>query len=142
MYSLIHWIKIVSINHGFHLSDNCYPLHFHFKLIYFQEARTSRDMTFTSARNLLAILRLATALTKLRLADVVEAEDVDEAMRLLEMSKASLTTTDERHSRYKYYHRSKIFHYLDKWGIKVLKIFWGKINILLKGFLGSTQKLK
>jgi DNA replication licensing factor MCM7 len=57
-------------------------------------------MTFTSARNLLAILRLATALTKLRLADVVEAEDVNEAMRLLEMSKASLTHSDEKHTRY------------------------------------------
>lgn len=50
-------------------------------------------MTFTSARNLLAVLRLATALTRLRLADEVEGEDVKEAIRLLEMSKASLATT-------------------------------------------------
>ncbi|KAL1132399.1 hypothetical protein AAG570_010354, partial [Ranatra chinensis] len=65
-----------------------------------KEARNSRDMTFTSARNLLAILRLATALTRLRLADTVEAEDVSEAMRLLEMSKSSLTRMeDARHSR-------------------------------------------
>lgn len=64
-----------------------------------KEARNSRDMTFTSARNLLAILRLATALTRLRLADTVEAEDVSEAMRLLEMSKSSLAITDERSTR-------------------------------------------
>lgn len=55
-----------------------------------KEARTNRDTTFTSARTLLAVLRLATALARLRLADVVEKEDVNEAMRLMEMSKASL----------------------------------------------------
>jgi len=55
-----------------------------------KEARNSRDMTFTSARTLLAVLRLSTALARLRLAEVVEKEDVDEAMRLMEMSKASL----------------------------------------------------
>jgi DNA replication licensing factor MCM7 len=55
-----------------------------------KEARTSRDMTFTSARTLLGVLRLSTALARLRLANVVEKEDVDEAMRLMEMSKSSL----------------------------------------------------
>ncbi|XP_073995384.1 minichromosome maintenance 7 [Rhodnius prolixus] len=58
-----------------------------------KNARNNKDMTFTSARNLLAVLRLATALTRLRLADEVEGEDVKEAIRLLEMSKASLATT-------------------------------------------------
>merc|ERR1712113_158844 len=46
--------------------------------------------TFTSARTLLAILRLSTALARLRLVDQVEKEDVSEAMRLMEMSKDSL----------------------------------------------------
>jgi len=55
-----------------------------------KEARTNKDMTFTSARTLLGILRLSTALARLRLATVVEKEDVDEAIRLTEMSKASL----------------------------------------------------
>lgn len=96
-----------------------------------KEARTSRDTTFTSARTLLALLRLATALVsgvrqfwegflhtinyncyiivftlviiwscfvsfqaRLRLADVVEKEDVNEAMRLMEMSKASLVDNE------------------------------------------------
>jgi len=53
-------------------------------------ARNNKDMTFTSARTLLAILRLATALARLRIVDTVEKEDVNEAMRLMEMSKDSL----------------------------------------------------
>lgn len=59
-----------------------------------------QDMTFTSARNLLAILRLSTALARLRLSDEVEREDVGEAMRLLEMSKISLAQTEDRAGRY------------------------------------------
>jgi len=57
-----------------------------------KEARNNKDMTFTSARTLLAILRLATALARLRLAQVVEKEDVNEAMRLMEMSRDSLNS--------------------------------------------------
>ncbi|XP_046988430.1 DNA replication licensing factor Mcm7 [Schistocerca americana] len=64
-----------------------------------REARNSKDVTFTSARNLLAILRLSTALARLRLADVVVKEDVAEAMRLMEMSKDSLNHTEERLGR-------------------------------------------
>ncbi|XP_067138525.1 DNA replication licensing factor mcm7 [Centruroides vittatus] len=55
-----------------------------------KEARNNRDTTFTSARTLLAILRLSTALARLRLSDIVEKDDVNEAMRLMEMSKCSL----------------------------------------------------
>merc|ERR1719374_383776 len=51
--------------------------------------------TFTSARTLLAILRLSTALARLRIVDQVEKEDVNEAMRLMEMSKDSLTLGQE-----------------------------------------------
>merc|ERR1719391_895634 len=46
--------------------------------------------TFTSARTLLAILRLSTALARLRTAQTVEKDDVGEAIRLMEMSKDSL----------------------------------------------------
>lgn len=60
-----------------------------------KEARISRDMTFTSARNLLGILRLSTALAKLRLSNTVEKDDVNEAIRLMEMSKDSLNNTFE-----------------------------------------------
>merc|ERR1711994_944119 len=55
-----------------------------------KDARNNKDMTFTSARTLLAILRLSTALARLRIVDTVEKEDVNEAMRLMEMSKDSL----------------------------------------------------
>ncbi|XP_056636965.1 DNA replication licensing factor Mcm7 [Diorhabda sublineata] len=60
-----------------------------------KEARNNADMTFTSARNLLGILRLSTALARLRLSNVVEKDDVNEAIRLLEMSKDSLKHTLE-----------------------------------------------
>ncbi|TIB15848.1 hypothetical protein E3P92_01546 [Wallemia ichthyophaga] len=46
--------------------------------------------TYTSARTLLGVLRLSQALARLRFADVVEPADVDEALRLLDVSKASL----------------------------------------------------
>ena len=59
------------------------------------EARNCPETaSFTSPRNLLAILRLATALTKLRLSDIVDEADVKEAVRLLDMSKISLKHTD------------------------------------------------
>merc|ERR1719481_215998 len=64
-----------------------------------KEARNSKDTTFTSARTLLAVLRLATALARLRLVDQVEKDDVNEAMRLMEMSKDSLNRMDERSGR-------------------------------------------
>jgi len=60
-----------------------------------KSARNNKDMTFTSARTLLAILRLATALARLRIEDRVQKEDVNEAIRLMEMSKDSLTLGQE-----------------------------------------------
>ncbi|XP_059143949.1 DNA replication licensing factor mcm7-like [Physella acuta] len=64
-----------------------------------KEARNNKDMTFTSARTLLAILRLATALARLRLGDTVEKEDVNEAMRLMEMSRDSLNNMHDAHTK-------------------------------------------
>lgn len=61
-----------------------------------REARNNKDTTFTSARNLLGIVRLSTALARLRLSDVVDKDDVVEALRLLEMSKASLVATSDQ----------------------------------------------
>lgn len=60
-----------------------------------REARNNTDMTFTSARNLLGILRLSTALARLRLSDTVEKDDVTEALRLLAMSKDSINQTSD-----------------------------------------------
>jgi DNA replication licensing factor MCM7 len=55
-----------------------------------KESRANTDATFTSARTLLAILRLSSALARLRLSNEVEKDDVKEAIRLMEMSKDSL----------------------------------------------------
>ncbi|XP_046607823.1 DNA replication licensing factor Mcm7 isoform X1 [Neodiprion virginianus] len=61
-----------------------------------KEARNSRDMTFTSARNLLGVLRISTALARLRLSDTVEKDDISEAIRLIEMSKDSINHLEVR----------------------------------------------
>jgi len=58
-----------------------------------KEARVEENKnttTFTSARTLLGILRLSTALARLRTSPTVEKDDVCEAIRLMEMSKDSL----------------------------------------------------
>ena len=65
-----------------------------------KESRISTDTTFTSARTLLAILRLSTALARLRLSNVVEKDDVNEAIRLMEMSKDSLRPRYETMQKY------------------------------------------
>ena len=49
-----------------------------------------KQFTHTSARTLLAIVRLSQALARLRFSNLVAADDVDEALRLIEVSKASL----------------------------------------------------
>ncbi|KAK4337264.1 hypothetical protein RND71_043262 [Anisodus tanguticus] len=66
-----------------------------------RESRNNKYLsTFTSPRTLLAVLRLSTALARLRLSDQVEKDDVDEAIRLIEMSKSSLFSeaSDERNA--------------------------------------------
>lgn len=64
-----------------------------------KESRVSKDTTFTSPRTLLSILRLSTALARLRLVEAVEREDVNEAMRLMEMSKDSLQADKSANTR-------------------------------------------
>ncbi|KAK4499845.1 hypothetical protein PRZ48_008031 [Zasmidium cellare] len=49
-----------------------------------------KTFTYTSPRTLLGILRLSQALARLRFADEVITDDVDEALRLVAVSKASL----------------------------------------------------
>jgi DNA replication licensing factor MCM7 len=63
-----------------------------------QEDR-NQFFTYTSARTLLGVLRLSQALARLRFADAVETPDVDEALRLMECSKASLHENDGRGDR-------------------------------------------
>ncbi|MCJ1406616.1 Mcm2-7 hexameric complex component [Ptychographa xylographoides] len=49
-----------------------------------------KHFTHTSPRTLIGIVRLSQALARLRFSDQVVADDVDEALRLVEVSKASL----------------------------------------------------
>jgi DNA replication licensing factor MCM7 len=60
-----------------------------------RDENSKKAFTHTSPRTLLGTLRLSQALARLRFADEVITEDVDEALRLVEVSKASLYT-DER----------------------------------------------
>lgn len=55
-----------------------------------RDEASKRTFTYTSPRTLLGILRLSQALARLRFADEVISDDVDEALRLVEVSKASL----------------------------------------------------
>ncbi|KAL3990843.1 DNA replication licensing factor MCM7 [Acanthocheilonema viteae] len=55
-------------------------------------ARNNKNSIFTSPRSLLAVIRLSSALARLRLSDVVQSSDIDEAVRLLEACRASINT--------------------------------------------------
>jgi DNA replication licensing factor MCM7 len=59
------------------------------------KAKKDGDQTVMTARQLLSILRLGQALARLRFSDLVAREDVDEAIRLTHMSKASLLDEED-----------------------------------------------
>ncbi|KAK3114125.1 DNA replication licensing factor MCM7 [Teratosphaeriaceae sp. CCFEE 6253] len=61
---------------------------------YKRDEAGKKTFTHTSPRTLLGILRLSQALARLRFADEVITDDVDEALRLVEVSKASLYEDD------------------------------------------------
>ncbi|TKX25214.1 DNA replication licensing factor mcm7 [Elsinoe australis] len=56
---------------------------------------TKRVFTHTSPRTLLGVLRLSQALARLRFANEVITEDVDEALRLIEVARSSLYDEDK-----------------------------------------------
>jgi len=64
-----------------------------------RESFNSTDSTFTSPRILLATIRMCTALARVRMSDVVELADVNEAIRLMEASKASLHSHQQQGGR-------------------------------------------
>ncbi|SGY73157.1 BQ5605_C005g03268 [Microbotryum silenes-dioicae] len=78
-----------------------------------KETKAAEDrnqfFTYTSARTLLGVLRLSQALARLRFADAVETADVDEALRLMECSKASLHDHENRDRDVDQTTTSKIF---------------------------------
>jgi DNA replication licensing factor MCM7 len=61
-----------------------------------EDEAQNKSHTYTSARTLLGVLRLAQALARLRLQDVVDRSDVDEALRLMEVSKESLQDESDK----------------------------------------------
>jgi DNA replication licensing factor MCM7 len=69
---------------------------------------TKKAFAHTSPRTLLGVLRLSQALARLRFAEEVITEDVDEALRLIEVSKASLYADDRQ--RGDQTPSSKIYH--------------------------------
>ncbi|KAF2743966.1 MCM-domain-containing protein [Sporormia fimetaria CBS 119925] len=73
-----------------------------------RDENTKKAFTHTSPRTLLGVLRLSQALARLRFADEVIIEDIDEALRLVEVSKASLYADDSR--RDDHTPSSKIYH--------------------------------
>ncbi|KAH9952068.1 MCM-domain-containing protein [Amylocystis lapponica] len=60
------------------------------------EEAQKKSHTYTSPRTLLGVLRLAQALCRLRFSDRVDHADVDEALRLMEVSKESLQEDEDR----------------------------------------------
>lgn len=64
-----------------------------------EDSRNNKNATFTSPRTLLSIIRMSTALAKLRLGATVEKFDIDEALRLMEMSKDTLNGDDDNAPR-------------------------------------------
>ncbi|GIL88994.1 hypothetical protein Vretimale_16291 [Volvox reticuliferus] len=70
-----------------------YIASFYAELRQMEKAALGAAATYTTPRTLLSILRLSQALAKLRFSNLVEQGDVDEALRLMRQSKASLETS-------------------------------------------------
>ncbi|CAI8583588.1 unnamed protein product [Vicia faba] len=63
-----------------------------------EEAKSTTPHSYTTVRTLLSILRISAALARLRFAETVAQSDVDEALRLMQMSKFSLYSDDRQRS--------------------------------------------
>lgn len=74
-----------------------------------RDESAKKTFTHTSPRTLLGVLRLSQALARLRFAEEVITDDVDEALRLIEVSKASLYE-DDRNRRGDMSVSSRIFN--------------------------------
>lgn len=59
------------------------------------EGQSQTTYSYTTPRTLLAVIRLAQALCKLRLSDKVSQEDIDEALTLMSESQRSIIDTDK-----------------------------------------------
>jgi len=105
----------------------------------------SNDQTVMTARQLLSILRLSQALARLRFSDFVAREDVDEAIRLTHMSKASLFGDDQDMSNHKREDvTSRVFYILRDYATtsasQSLEMKMCEAMVLRKGF--TAQQLQ
>ncbi len=74
-----------------------------------EDEAQKKSHTYTSARTLLGVLRLAQALARLRFSNEVAHADVDEALRLMEVSKRSLVEDEDEGHDHDRSDVSKIF---------------------------------
>ncbi|KAI9744071.1 MAG: Mcm2-7 hexameric complex component [Claussenomyces sp. TS43310] len=74
-----------------------------------RDEKAQKQFSHTSPRTLLGVVRLAQALARLRFSDIVLQEDVDEALRLIDASKQSLSS-DQNSSRKDSSPSSKIYN--------------------------------
>uniref|UniRef100_M8BNG1 DNA replication licensing factor MCM7 n=1 Tax=Aegilops tauschii TaxID=37682 RepID=M8BNG1_AEGTA len=63
-----------------------------------EEAKSNAPHSYTTIRTLLSIVRISIALARLRFSETVAQSDVDEALRLMQMSKYSLYSDDRQRS--------------------------------------------
>ncbi|XP_031101719.1 DNA replication licensing factor MCM7 [Ipomoea triloba] len=63
-----------------------------------EEAKSNTPHSYTTVRTLLSILRISAGLARLRFSETVAQSDVDEALRLMQMSKFSLYSDDRQRS--------------------------------------------
>ncbi|KAG4305061.1 hypothetical protein PORY_001231 [Pneumocystis oryctolagi] len=104
-----------------------------------KENAMKKQFTYISPRTLLGILRMSQALSRIRFSDVVEIADVDEALRLIEVSKLSLYEKHEFDVDITF--SSKIYKiirdlangdgekFIDEWSMKIVRE-----RVLAKGF--------
>lgn len=78
------------------VSDYVVGAYVNLRQIQKREEGSKRQFAHTTPRTLLAVLRMAQALARLRFAEVVELGDVDEALRLISVSKSSLYDDETR----------------------------------------------
>lgn len=75
-----------------------------------RDESNKRQFAHTSPRTLLGVVRLSQALARLRFASQVVTEDIDEALRLIEVSKSSLYENATGHGAADTTPSSKIYH--------------------------------
>lgn len=76
------------------VADHVVAAYVKMRQIHKRDADTNRQFAHTTPRTLLGILRMAQAHARLRFSNVVDIGDVEEALRLMDVCKASLAPSD------------------------------------------------